>query len=580
MRKNNSNQNRSSEPTPALAHREQLRFEGAYEITMDPADATESEALAEPIGGALRPSHPTPGSKGRAVGYIRVSTEDQTKGYSLDAQRAEIRRYCEQHGYELVWIYPDEGVSAHTDKIWKRPQLSLLLKDAQTGQRQFDVVIVHTIDRWARNMRVQTEALEILGRAGVGFVSVTENIDYTTAEGRLMLTLMGGFAEFFSAQLARHVQKGVRQRVEHGLPGGPVPFGYLTDPETGIPCPVPEEAEAVQAAFAKRVAGESNSAIGDWLNQQGFRTRKGNLFTDFAVRDMTRCRFYVGVVTLNDEEFEGQHDPIITRELFERAQTRTVRRGPPVRTMDAPRGVLAGLIRCGRCGKGLQTDRNKSGNPLYRERHASECETNRKSCVAAGIDGQIGDLFGSLVLPEDWKLRITRSSVTTEGPSVSELEDDRERLGYSYRKKTMTREEFDRELKKIDTQLRMAQISTPIELDDVSKLLQDLPSLWSDATMDERRRLLRTLVEAVYVDIRARRVVGIAPVAALRTLLESAIERIPGCPGILVDPDEVAVTGRMELVETGENRTPRPASLRHGSATGVVSSRFSPASHR
>ena len=131
-----------------------------------------------------------------------MSTEDQTQGYSLDAQRTEIARYCERKGYELIRIYADEGVSARTDKISKRRQLSLLLDHADQGQ--FDIVVVHTIDRWARNMRVQTEALEILGRAKVGFASVTENIDYTTPEGRLMLTMIGGFAEFFSAQLARH----------------------------------------------------------------------------------------------------------------------------------------------------------------------------------------------------------------------------------------------------------------------------------------------------------------------------------------------------------------------------------------
>ena len=114
-------------------------------------------------------------------------------------------------------------MSAHTDRISKRPELSRLIDHAE--QHQFDIVVVHTLDRWARNMRVQTEALQILGDARVGFASVTENIDYTTAEGKLMLTMIGGFAELFSAQLARHVKKAVRQRVEHGLPSGPVPFG-------------------------------------------------------------------------------------------------------------------------------------------------------------------------------------------------------------------------------------------------------------------------------------------------------------------------------------------------------------------
>lgn len=65
---------------------------------------------------------------------------------------------------------------------------------------------------------------------------------------------------------------------------------------------------------------------------------------------------------------------------------------------------------------GLQADRNSSGNPLYRERHADTCETRKKSRVASGIDAQIGDLFGSLVLPQDWKQKIARQAVKAEGP--------------------------------------------------------------------------------------------------------------------------------------------------------------------
>ena len=188
---------RTPEAPRGYAQSEQLGLGGVGEADSNQAESPHDNGVAP-----TQPAHSdhegetriTPGSKGTAVGYIRVSTEDQTQGYSLDAQRAEIERYCKREGYELVRIYSDAGKSAHTDKISKRPQFERLLRDAE--QRQFDVVVVHTVGRWARNMRVQIEALQILGDARVGFASVTENIDYTTPEGRLMLTMMGGFAEF------------------------------------------------------------------------------------------------------------------------------------------------------------------------------------------------------------------------------------------------------------------------------------------------------------------------------------------------------------------------------------------------
>ena len=156
--------------------------------------------------------------------YIRVSDNDQVDGYSLDAQVADIRRWCERQGYELIAIYREEGGSAHSDRIDRRPRLSALLQDAAAGR--FDLVVVHTLDRWARNVGVQCQALQRLGDAHVGFASVMENIDYTTAPGKLMLAVMGGVSQFYSDQLAVHVSKAFRQKANLGLVVGPIPFGY------------------------------------------------------------------------------------------------------------------------------------------------------------------------------------------------------------------------------------------------------------------------------------------------------------------------------------------------------------------
>ena len=125
----------------------------------------------------------------RAAAYIRVSDESQLEGHSLDAQRAEIERWCERRGYQLVKVYVEEGKTAHTDQMDRRPQLLALLENAKADQ--FDIVVVHMIDRWARNMGVQSQALQLLGERGVGFASVMEDFDYTTPSGKLMLTMMG-----------------------------------------------------------------------------------------------------------------------------------------------------------------------------------------------------------------------------------------------------------------------------------------------------------------------------------------------------------------------------------------------------
>jgi site-specific DNA recombinase len=322
----------------------------------------------------------------RAAAYIRVSDESQVQGYSLDAQRVEIARWCERNGYELVLVYADEGVSAHTDKIEKRPQLVRLLEDARQGK--FDIVVVHTLDLWARNIGVQRLALSKLGDYDIGFTSATEDFDYSSPNGSFLLTMLGGAAELFSDQLAVHVRKSQRQRAELGLPLGHVPFGYRT-PEPGrVPQLEPREAAAVREVYKRRAEGESTGSLATWLNNQGFKTLKGGIFTAHAVKDMLNCRFHLGKVSYNTEEYPGQHEAIITEELFQRVQARKVKRAI-TRTVAGPKGLLQGMVACGQCGKGVQSDRHRYGGAMYRERHSHQCTTNGRSIMAQRVETRL-----------------------------------------------------------------------------------------------------------------------------------------------------------------------------------------------
>ena len=137
----------------------------------------------------------------RAAGYFRVSSEDQLDNWSLDAQERAFVDFCQSKGWEPVVKYREEGRSAWTDKLAKRPKFRELLEDARS--RKFDVVVVHSLDRWARNLSVTLDSFRSLAQSGVTFVSIQEQIDYTTPEGRLFLVMLGAFAQYFSDSLAR-----------------------------------------------------------------------------------------------------------------------------------------------------------------------------------------------------------------------------------------------------------------------------------------------------------------------------------------------------------------------------------------
>src|SRR5262245_34525776 len=119
----------------------------------------------------------------RAAAYHRVSSEEQVDGHSLDAQRRATNLYADAHAWTIAHEYRDEGKSARTEDLTRRPAFAQMLADAEAGL--FDVVIVHKLDRFARNVVVALTALERLGRLGVGFVSIAEQMDYSSPQGQL-----------------------------------------------------------------------------------------------------------------------------------------------------------------------------------------------------------------------------------------------------------------------------------------------------------------------------------------------------------------------------------------------------------
>jgi len=243
--------------------------------------------------------------------YVRVSSKEQVEGYSLDAQRRACRDFCAGRNYTVVAEYADEGASAHTDNLAKRPAFSRLLADAEAGR--FSVIVVHKMDRFARKLRVALECLEQLGRAHVGVVSVLEpNLDYSTPQGFLFLSMLGALAEWYSRNLATETKKGWAERKRRGLYAGRLPFGTVKG-EDGIPVPDTATVDAngsttsnhagLLLAFERAAEGATDVEAAETLNAAGYRpsahARRAR-FTREAIRTILANRFYVGELPMGN----------------------------------------------------------------------------------------------------------------------------------------------------------------------------------------------------------------------------------------------------------------------------------------
>ena len=158
-----------------------------------------------------------------AVGYVRVSTDEQSaEGQSLDSQAAKIKAYAKSQGWDLIEIYREEGYSG---KTIDRPELNRLIMASRKAQ--IDVLLVYRVDRLTRRQKDLWTLLEdVLEPNGVGFKSVSEPFDTTTATGKAFLSMLGTFAQLERDTIAERTTDTLRHKIDIGEWVGRIPFGY------------------------------------------------------------------------------------------------------------------------------------------------------------------------------------------------------------------------------------------------------------------------------------------------------------------------------------------------------------------
>ena len=301
--------------------------------------------------------------------YIRVSSEMQLDGHSLDAQERLCREYCQRHGLAITSVYREEAESASSND---RPEFQRMLGDARAGV--FAAIVFNHTWRFSRSID-DAALMARLERTGVQLISTTESIDTKTPGGRLQRNITLAIGQHYLDQLRAETTRGKRERALQGYSNAShPPFGYVrVSDRQNAPGP---EADTVREMFERYATGAySDVEIAGWLNAQGKRT-SGHWghrpFSKDTIRAILINPYYIGMVGyrgLTDRETEtgqraraskrawqwipGKHEPLITPELFDRCRAVRAERGSRYvgrRPSKSHIYVLPKLARCARCG--------------------------------------------------------------------------------------------------------------------------------------------------------------------------------------------------------------------------------------
>ncbi|MCD7946676.1 MAG: recombinase family protein [Oscillospiraceae bacterium] len=299
-----------------------------------------------------------------AAAYIRVSTDDQLE-YSPDAQRAEIRKYAETHGYMLpeAFIFVDEGISGK--QTTKREGFNRMICAAKQKPRPFDAILLWKFSRFARNREDSIVYKSMLRKQlGIEVISISEPVG-DDKMSIILEAMIEAMDEYYSLNLAEEVRRGMTEKARRGELQAAPAFGYRV--ENNTLCPIPEEAALVQDLFRRFIAGEGFFTLAQWMNNMGITTHRGNRFENRTIAYILQNPVYIGKLRWNPTGktqlpeavivADAAHTPIISTETFQSAQRRMaqVKAGWAyhARPATGQKDWMSGLIHCAECNAPL-----------------------------------------------------------------------------------------------------------------------------------------------------------------------------------------------------------------------------------
>ena len=362
----------------------------------------------------------------RAVSYIRVSTREQAQrggseeGFSLPAQREANKRKAQSMGALVVKEFADRGESARSAN---RPELQKMLAYLKEDGG-IDYVIVHKLDRLARNRADDVEINRAFEEAGVRLVSTSENIDQTPG-GMLLHGIMSSIAEFYSRNLANEVIKGMGEKARNGGTLGKAPLGYVNvrgQDENGREVRTvaldEERAPLVRLAFTEYATGNwTVRQLAEHLNNRGLTIpptarKPANPVSVRLLQTLLRNPYYKGVISFQGVEYAGAHEPLVDAATWQTVQDILTAHTNGERQRMHNHHLKSTIV-CGLCGARLlvqhATSRTSSTYHYFvcaRRHRVHDCTF--KAVLIDEVEARVAELYQQIRLSSDDRRDIER----------------------------------------------------------------------------------------------------------------------------------------------------------------------------
>lgn len=394
--------------------------------------------------------------------YCRVSSKEQIEGTSLESQEIACREYAESHQIKIVKTFVERGESA---KVADRTQLVELIDFCRTSETKVHALLVWKLDRFARNVGDHFNIKATLMRYGVRVVSVTEPID-ANPEGKLMETILAGFAQFDNDIRATRTVQGMRRKIQEGIFPWKPPLGYKSPAREGAKKTAPDEPNQplfglLQKSWRAFATGMYKKAdVIRLMNSWGVQTESGISMTPQSIDNFFRNPYYAGILVdpWSGKEYAGKQVPMISPADFERVQVIMSKRSQTVaHQKERQEFPLRGVARCAVCRQyvtgGFSKGRSKR-YPYYRC-DDRECQFNR-SYPTQVVDGEYAAFLGHIA-PES-------AVITSLGERILRAAERRQvEANAQVNRKKRERERFDNQIQEL-IRLRARGLITDQEL--------------------------------------------------------------------------------------------------------------------